>query len=184
MKQSGSGKRTAPTPRIRSLPQYLLRSQPSYPTTPSQQLRPLFPVTRSTETIDDLYVINKLVQIQFSQEEMKVLFSMTLHIILSDFIRFFNLFHYYHTSKAIEKLVSFAEKTLKTVSDAMIVGSSNKEAVEEGSDVPSIESTQNVKSDDQAAQADGRILKGVMRVGLLAKNILLKSDKQVIFVLS
>lgn len=181
MKQSGSGKRTAPTPRIRSLPQYLLRSQPSYPTTPSQQLRPLFPVTRSTETIDDLYVINKLVQIQFSQEEMKVLFSMTLHIILSDFL---NLFHYHHTSKAIEKLVSFAEKTLKTVSDAMIVGSSNKEAVEEGSDVPSIESTQNVKSDDQAAQADGRILKGVMRVGLLAKNILLKSDKQVIFVLS
>lgn len=66
----------------------------------------------------------------------------------------------------------------------MIVGSSNKEAVEEGSDVPSIESTQNAKSDDQAAQADGRILKGVMRVGLLAKNILLKSDKQVIFVLS
>uniref|UniRef100_A0AAF5Q2K8 DZF domain-containing protein n=2 Tax=Wuchereria bancrofti TaxID=6293 RepID=A0AAF5Q2K8_WUCBA len=75
---------------------------------------------------------------------------------------------------AIEKLVSVTEKALKAVSDSLaqeeIKKSDNeiKESQEEG-----------IASHSTETQQPDRILKGVMRVGLLAKGLLLKTDREV-----
>lgn len=95
---------------------------------PPQQGRPLYPMPRNQEVMDDKHVIHKMQQIQLSGEEMN----------------------------NVERLAFFVEKTLKIVSDGMIkAGEENQPAEQE------------------------RVLKGVMRVGLLAKQLLLKGDKQI-----
>uniref|UniRef100_A0A914C074 DZF domain-containing protein n=1 Tax=Acrobeloides nanus TaxID=290746 RepID=A0A914C074_9BILA len=63
----------------------------------------------------------------------------------------------------IEKLVSLTEKTLKSISDHF--------ATQNEAEKPKVEGEEQKSAD--------RLLKGVMRVGLLAKNMLLKTDKQV-----
>lgn len=153
MKPSGWGKRsTAAVPPPTAPPTPLNRSRPypqpqaNYPPPPSQQLRPLFPVTRSSETMDDRHVIYKLSQLEFSQEEMG----------------------------AIDKLVSLIEKTLKSVSDSM----TNELSTSINNEPPQDNAVAKANA-QVAAQMGDRVLKGVMRVGLLAKNILLKSDKEV-----
>ena len=89
MKPSGWGKRsTAAVPPPTAPPTPLNRSRPypqpqaNYPPPPSQQLRPLFPVTRSSETMDDRHVIYKLSQLEFTQEEMGVWFHFLIIIII------------------------------------------------------------------------------------------------------
>uniref|UniRef100_A0A0R3S5U1 DZF domain-containing protein n=1 Tax=Elaeophora elaphi TaxID=1147741 RepID=A0A0R3S5U1_9BILA len=74
---------------------------------------------------------------------------------------------------AIEKLVSVTEKALKAVSDSLAQEEMKKpdgeikDSQEEG-----------IASHTETQQPD-RILKGVMRVGLLAKGLLLKTDREV-----
>ncbi|VBB26928.1 unnamed protein product [Acanthocheilonema viteae] len=75
---------------------------------------------------------------------------------------------------AIEKLVSVTEKALKAVSDSLAQEKTKKpddeikDSQEDGSASHTIE-----------VQQPDRILKGVMRVGLLAKGLLLKTDREV-----
>lgn len=77
--------------------------------------------------------------------------------------------------KAIDKLVSLIEKTLKSVSDSM----TNELSTSINNEPPQDNAVAKANA-QVAAQMGDRVLKGVMRVGLLAKNILLKSDKEVL----
>uniref|UniRef100_A0A914KYN4 DZF domain-containing protein n=1 Tax=Meloidogyne incognita TaxID=6306 RepID=A0A914KYN4_MELIC len=94
-----------------------------------QQPRPILPMPRNQEVMDDKHVIQKLQQIQLSVEEVR----------------------------EVDRLALYVEKTLKAVSDSMI------------------NSTELTA--EQVEQK--RVLKGVMRVGLLAQHLLLKTDKMI-----
>uniref|UniRef100_A0A1I8C2J5 DZF domain-containing protein n=1 Tax=Meloidogyne hapla TaxID=6305 RepID=A0A1I8C2J5_MELHA len=94
-----------------------------------QQPRPILPMPRNQEVMDDKHVLQKLQQIQLNIEEVR----------------------------EVDRLALYAERTLKAVSDSMI------------------NSTELTA--EQVEQK--RVLKGVMRVGLLAQHLLLKTDKTI-----
>ncbi|OZC05926.1 zinc finger, C2H2 type, partial [Onchocerca flexuosa] len=73
---------------------------------------------------------------------------------------------------AIEKLVSVTEKALKAVSDNLAQEETKKPDDQ-------IKSEEGMPLRTTEAQQPDRILKGVMRVGLLAKGLLLKTDREV-----
>uniref|UniRef100_A0A8R1XPR5 DZF domain-containing protein n=1 Tax=Onchocerca volvulus TaxID=6282 RepID=A0A8R1XPR5_ONCVO len=74
---------------------------------------------------------------------------------------------------AIEKLVSVTEKALKAVSDNLAQEETKKP------DDQIKESEEGMPLHTAETQQPDRILKGVMRVGLLAKGLLLKTDREV-----
>ncbi|CAG9535610.1 unnamed protein product [Cercopithifilaria johnstoni] len=75
---------------------------------------------------------------------------------------------------AIEKLVSITEKALKAVSDSL-----TQEETKKSDDEVKDSQEDGIVSHTTQAQQPDRILKGVMRVGLLAKGLLLKTDREV-----
>ncbi|VDK80238.1 unnamed protein product [Litomosoides sigmodontis] len=75
---------------------------------------------------------------------------------------------------AIEKLVSITEKALKAVSDNLA-----QEETKKPDDEVKDSQEDEVTLRTSETQHPDRILKGVMRVGLLAKGLLLKTDREV-----
>ncbi|KAM4810646.1 zinc finger RNA-binding protein isoform 3-T4 [Rhinophrynus dorsalis] len=69
--------------------------------------------------------------------------------------------------QAVQKIVSLTERALKLVSDTMAEQ----------------DKTKNKESDDKKEPAKERALKGVLRVGVLAKGLLLRGDRNVSLVL-
>ena len=116
--------------------------QAQLPPPPSQQLRPLFPMNRTTEVMDDRHVLFKVTLIQPSSEE----------------------------TQEVEKVVLLTEKALKNVSDSL--------AVEKPANVDANAAVIKAADDSNGGTTE-RVLKGVMRVGLMAKNLTLKTDKKV-----
>uniref|UniRef100_A0A4W4F996 DZF domain-containing protein n=1 Tax=Electrophorus electricus TaxID=8005 RepID=A0A4W4F996_ELEEL len=70
--------------------------------------------------------------------------------------------------QAVQRIVSHSERALKLVSDVLL----EQEATAEGKDTA-----------DKKAEPQGRVLKGVMRVGILAKGLLLHGDRNVQLIL-
>ncbi|KAF2366065.1 DZF domain [Trinorchestia longiramus] len=83
---------------------------------------------------------------------------------------------------AIQKIVSNTEKALKLVSDYLAdldapKDSKMKEEKKDAKDKK--EATKDKKESEKKEESPTRILKGVMRVGILAKGLLLRGDKNV-----
>ncbi|KAM9384085.1 zinc finger RNA-binding protein isoform 2-T2 [Pholidichthys leucotaenia] len=72
--------------------------------------------------------------------------------------------------QAVQRIVSHSERALKLVSDCLVEKETSATATEKGEDKGSAENT-------------ARMLKGVMRVGILAKGLLLRGDRSVELVL-
>ncbi|XP_024134467.1 zinc finger RNA-binding protein isoform X5 [Oryzias melastigma] len=73
--------------------------------------------------------------------------------------------------QAVQKIVSHVERALKLVSDSLLE-----------KDVPAPTSTSE-DGDEKSAENAARLLKGVMRVGILAKGLLLRGDRNVELIL-
>ncbi|XP_026866469.2 zinc finger RNA-binding protein isoform X2 [Electrophorus electricus] len=74
--------------------------------------------------------------------------------------------------QAVQRIVSHSERALKLVSDVLL----EQEATAEGKDTAD-------KKWGSRAEPQGRVLKGVMRVGILAKGLLLHGDRNVQLIL-
>ncbi|XP_055614471.1 zinc finger RNA-binding protein isoform X4 [Uranotaenia lowii] len=88
--------------------------------------------------------------------------------------------------QTIQRIVSHTERALKMVSDAMTIGSNNDKKDGEGDKKDGKGDDPNKSGDSQMIsfhkETEGgnvRLLKGVMRVGLLAKGLLLNGDNTV-----
>uniref|UniRef100_A0AAQ4QS92 Zinc finger RNA-binding protein n=1 Tax=Gasterosteus aculeatus aculeatus TaxID=481459 RepID=A0AAQ4QS92_GASAC len=74
--------------------------------------------------------------------------------------------------QAVQRIVSHSERALKLVSDFLL----EKET-------PAVETAADEGEDEKSAESSGRLLKGVMRVGILAKGLLLRGDRNVELIL-
>ncbi|XP_056132014.1 zinc finger RNA-binding protein isoform X1 [Lampris incognitus] len=74
--------------------------------------------------------------------------------------------------QAVQKIVSHSERALKLVSDSLL----EKET-------PAADASTTEGSEEKSTEAPGRLLKGVMRVGILAKGLLLHGDRNVELIL-
>ncbi|XP_056098668.1 zinc finger RNA-binding protein isoform X2 [Rhinichthys klamathensis goyatoka] len=73
--------------------------------------------------------------------------------------------------QAVQRIVSHAERALKLVSDSLL----EKEACSADDDADDVT--------DKKSESQARVLKGVMRVGILAKGLLLRGDRNVQLIL-
>lgn len=73
--------------------------------------------------------------------------------------------------QAVQKIVSHSERALKLVSDSL-----------QEKDTPAV-TTADPDGDEKGTENSGRLLKGVMRVGILAKGLLLRGDRNVELIL-
>lgn len=73
--------------------------------------------------------------------------------------------------QAVQRIVSHSERALKLVSDSLLE-----------KDAPSATVT-DTEGEDKSSENSGRLLKGVMRVGILAKGLLLRGDRNVELIL-
>ncbi|XP_029904910.1 zinc finger RNA-binding protein isoform X1 [Myripristis murdjan] len=74
--------------------------------------------------------------------------------------------------QAVQRIVSHSERALKLVSDSLL----EKET-------PHISTSTSDDGEEKVAENPGRLLKGVMRVGILAKGLLLHGDRNVELIL-
>ncbi|KAM4629215.1 zinc finger RNA-binding protein isoform 2-T2 [Polymixia lowei] len=74
--------------------------------------------------------------------------------------------------QAVQRIVSHSERALKLVSDSLL----EKEA-------PAVAPATTEDGEEKSAETPGRLLKGVMRVGILAKGLLLHGDRNVELIL-
>ncbi|XP_034438438.1 zinc finger RNA-binding protein isoform X1 [Hippoglossus hippoglossus] len=74
--------------------------------------------------------------------------------------------------QAVQRIVSHTERALKLVSDSLL---------EKGT--PAVAPAASEEGDDKSAENSARLLKGVMRVGILAKGLLLREDRNVELIL-
>nr|XP_043900265.1 zinc finger RNA-binding protein isoform X6 [Solea senegalensis] len=74
--------------------------------------------------------------------------------------------------QAVQRIVSHTERALKLVSDSLL----EKET-------PAVASAATDEGDEKGAENSARLLKGVMRVGILAKGLLLRGDRNVEIIL-
>ncbi|KAK9519308.1 hypothetical protein VZT92_022047 [Zoarces viviparus] len=74
--------------------------------------------------------------------------------------------------QAVQRIVSHSERALKLVSDSLL----EKEA-------PAVDTAAIEGEDEKGTENSGRLLKGVMRVGILAKGLLLRGDRNVELIL-
>ncbi|XP_042273804.1 zinc finger RNA-binding protein isoform X2 [Thunnus albacares] len=74
--------------------------------------------------------------------------------------------------QAVQRIVSHSERALKLVSDSLL----EKET-------PEITTAATESGDEKGTENSGRLLKGVMRVGILAKGLLLRGDRNVELIL-
>ncbi|XP_062250889.1 zinc finger RNA-binding protein isoform X1 [Platichthys flesus] len=74
--------------------------------------------------------------------------------------------------QAVQRIVSHTERALKLVSDSLL---------EKGT--PVVAPAASEEGDDKSAENSARLLKGVMRVGILAKGLLLREDRNVELIL-
>uniref|UniRef100_A0A672HMQ4 Zinc finger RNA-binding protein n=1 Tax=Salarias fasciatus TaxID=181472 RepID=A0A672HMQ4_SALFA len=72
--------------------------------------------------------------------------------------------------QAVQRIVSHSERALKLVSDTLL-----------DTETPAVAATD--EGDEKGAQTPARLLKGVMRVGILAKGLLLRGDRNVELIL-
>uniref|UniRef100_A0A3B3ZT56 DZF domain-containing protein n=1 Tax=Periophthalmus magnuspinnatus TaxID=409849 RepID=A0A3B3ZT56_9GOBI len=74
--------------------------------------------------------------------------------------------------QAVQKIVSHSERALKLVSDSLLE-----------KDPLAVTVSDTEEGDDRGSENLGRLLKGVMRVGILAKGLLLRGDRNVELIL-
>lgn len=74
--------------------------------------------------------------------------------------------------QAVQRIVSHSERALKLVSDSLL----EKEA-------PAVETAATEGGEEKGTENAARLLKGVMRVGILAKGLLLRGDRNVELIL-
>ncbi|KAK1896977.1 Zinc finger RNA-binding protein [Dissostichus eleginoides] len=74
--------------------------------------------------------------------------------------------------QAVQRIVSHSERALKLVSDSLL----EKEE-------PAVETEAAEEGDEKGTENSPRVLKGVMRVGILAKGLLLRGDRNVELIL-
>ncbi|XP_020780432.1 zinc finger RNA-binding protein [Boleophthalmus pectinirostris] len=74
--------------------------------------------------------------------------------------------------QAVQKIVSHSERALKLVSDSLL----EKDPI-------AVTTADTEEGDDKGTENLGRLLKGVMRVGILAKGLLLRGDRNVELIL-
>uniref|UniRef100_A0A8C6T4H1 Zinc finger RNA-binding protein n=1 Tax=Neogobius melanostomus TaxID=47308 RepID=A0A8C6T4H1_9GOBI len=74
--------------------------------------------------------------------------------------------------QAVQRIVSHSERALKLVSDSLLE-----------KDAPAVPANDAEEGDDKSTENSGRLLKGVMRVGILAKGLLLRGDRNVELIL-
>uniref|UniRef100_A0A8C4HGJ2 Zinc finger RNA-binding protein n=1 Tax=Dicentrarchus labrax TaxID=13489 RepID=A0A8C4HGJ2_DICLA len=74
--------------------------------------------------------------------------------------------------QAVQRIVSHSERALKLVSDSLL-----------DKDTPAVVTAATEGGDEKGTENSARLLKGVMRVGILAKGLLLRGDRNVELIL-
>ncbi|KAM9849072.1 zinc finger RNA-binding protein [Aulostomus maculatus] len=74
--------------------------------------------------------------------------------------------------QAVQRIVSHSERALKLVSDSLLE-----------KDTPPVVTAASESGDEKGTENSARLLKGVMRVGILAKGLLLRGDRNVELIL-